>query len=395
MTDHGADIADLAGLAPRTRTNRIWARRASTALCARDPEVGDCQARTSLPSTVLTELGRFQDADAIRALARQVAGMTARTAVRKLRRIRGARARHATTHRLADPDELAMRLRAEIDRYASSRVACDDRLVGRAIRRLRASAAAAPSSTSMARPDPEHGGAATERYAAELAERLESTLAGDRASVSRVGSVVLVRGDARTVLPAIDRSRVAAVVFDPPYGTSTPSWPHRERRAAIPGDDSLALRRMVLAWAHGLPVACFGSWKGPAPAGARARLIWDKGPCAGMGDLSLPWKDSAEDIFILGPGWKGVRHEGVLRHPTPHAGAVKRRHPHEKPVGVFLELLAKAPAGLVIDPCCGSGPVLAAAQALGRPAIGIEIEARWARAALLRLSPRVEESLRS
>jgi hypothetical protein len=41
--------------------------------------------------------------------------------------------------------------------------------------------------------------------------------------------------------------------------------------------------------------------------------------------------------------------------------------------------------GLVVDPFCGSGPVLEAAQKLARRAIGIEIEERYCAAAAERL----------
>jgi DNA modification methylase len=44
------------------------------------------------------------------------------------------------------------------------------------------------------------------------------------------------------------------------------------------------------------------------------------------------------------------------------------------------------PGALVVDPFCGSGPVLEAAQRLGRRAISIEIEERYCEATARRLS---------
>ena len=43
------------------------------------------------------------------------------------------------------------------------------------------------------------------------------------------------------------------------------------------------------------------------------------------------------------------------------------------------------PGDIVLDPFCGSGSILVAAKELGRPAVGVEIDERWARIAVERL----------
>ena len=201
------------------------------------------------------------------------------------------------------------------------------------------------------------------------------------------GGVTLYHADCRDVLPSLDRATFAALVMDPPYGIAyesgrESSWKGRQ----VANDGDVFVRDYVLAWAGDMPVACFGSWRAPRPVHARARLVWDKGPQAGMGDLSLPWKPSDEEVYILGQGWVGHRDEGVLKGffqiSWESAGRV---HPNEKPVALLAHLVNKAPAGRILDPFAGSGPTLRAALDAGREVVGVEIEEHYCEAIALRI----------
>lgn len=63
-------------------------------------------------------------------------------------------------------------------------------------------------------------------------------------------------------------------------------------------------------------------------------------------------------------------------------------HPTQKPLDIVQPLIDYAcpPGGIVLDPFCGSGTTLIAAQALGRYAIGIEVNPDYCATAIERLS---------
>lgn len=167
------------------------------------------------------------------------------------------------------------------------------------------------------------------------------------------------------------------LVTDPPYGMSYRSHRVKGRPVRdIAGDNTTGVRDEALAEWGGRPAISFGKWSVERPANVKARLIWSKGEDPGMGDLSFPWGNSDEEIYVHGSGFKGRRGPNVLVFPKPPVSN-RPDHPTPKPVALMEALIAKCPPGVIADPFAGSGATLIAARNLGRKAIGVELEEKY------------------
>ena len=177
------------------------------------------------------------------------------------------------------------------------------------------------------------------------------------------------------------------LITDPPYGYAHASGhdgPFKDR--TIANDSDLTARDSALALWTG-PALIFGSWRMPKPVGTHTVLTWDKGEASGMGDLSVPWKPNTEEIYVIGKGFTGHRSSSIISGATVVTWASKgREHPNMKPQSLMESLIAKCPPGAIADPFAGSGSTLVAAKALGRKAIGVELEDRYCEIAARRLA---------
>lgn len=178
------------------------------------------------------------------------------------------------------------------------------------------------------------------------------------------------------------------LITDPPYGIDYQSGSRRDKLAAsILNDKDTQVRDDVLRLWGDRPALVFGTWRIDRPAATKARLVWDTLGALGMGDLRIPWKPSDQEIYVLGDGpWQGRRTNNVLSFaPVQSTAKNGRIHPHEKPVRLMTELVAKT-LGVVADPSAGSGPTLVAARMLGRKAIGVELDEGYCEEIVKRLS---------
>jgi len=208
--------------------------------------------------------------------------------------------------------------------------------------------------------------------------------------------IVIYHGDCREILPQLESvnpidNMNTLLLTDPPFGINHASghgasW----ENTTIANDDSLEARDWVLLYLRFVPAIIFGTWKMPRPDNVRQVLIFDKGPAFGMGDLSFPFKNSYEEIYIIGNGFCGSRDEAVVKgHIQISWESRGREHPNQKPVSLMAYLISKHPARTIVDTFLGSGTTLRAAKDLGRKAIGIEIEERYCEIAVRRLAQEV------
>ena len=74
------------------------------------------------------------------------------------------------------------------------------------------------------------------------------------------------------------------------------------------------------------------------------------------------------------------------RRDGANGEVAKLGHPTPKPVGLLERLVSKCPPGIIADPFAGAGSTLIAAKAIGRRAIGVEVEERYCKIIATRLA---------
>ena len=208
----------------------------------------------------------------------------------------------------------------------------------------------------------------------------------------------IIHGDAALVGADIE-GPIHCIITDPPYGVAFKSnWTKAQKNhtKVIENDDDLdaAVEVFYAAMDHLVPkladeadiyVFCdrlmIGEWQLVINAlpGITVHnvLVWDKGT-PGMGDIQANWAYSFEPIIYAKKGRRFVTNN---RRPSiisvPRFAPNTQIHPTQKPVGL-MEVLIESSTNkddLIVDPFAGSGPVVVAAERLGRRAIGIEIDA--------------------
>ena len=227
--------------------------------------------------------------------------------------------------------------------------------------------------------------------------------------------VTLYHADCRDVLPTLDPDSVRLLFTDPPYGhgnhvddLNARLNEHRGIEGQPIANDGDGMREVVSAMLDAaLPLlnddcccccCCGGGGPSPTFAWVAQRLdregyqffhsvIWDKV------NPGLGWRYRRQHEMVMVAHKRGKklawRDESVA---VPNVLSIfpsrDRQHPNEKPVGLVARFVdAHTQAGeLVLDPFAGGGTTLVVAKAMGRRAIGVEVEEKWCEVAAQRLA---------
>jgi DNA modification methylase len=192
-------------------------------------------------------------------------------------------------------------------------------------------------------------------------------------------------GDCREVIPSLPK--VDLVLTDPPYGIERSGQPetftklskHKRKLHEDLGWDSERPSREVfdlIRRSSEQQIIWGGNYFADLLPPSLGWLYWDKGQDGlSMSDGELAWTSMQKALRAF----KCNRFELV--------GSV---HPTQKPEPLIRWCINYAPnAQTILDPFMGSGTTLRAAKDLGRKAIGIEVEERYAEIAANRLRQEV------
>ena len=208
----------------------------------------------------------------------------------------------------------------------------------------------------------------------------------------------VVNADCLAVLPQMPKESVDLVVTDPPYLAR-----YRDRQGrTVANDDRAEWLRPAFAEIyrvmknHRFCVSFYGwpkvdrffaAWRaaGFYPV---AHLVWPKSYTSRQQFVRY----QHEQAFVLAKG-RPSRPAYPIGDVLPWRYSENRLHPTQKPVeGLRPVVRAFSRRGnVVLDPFCGSGSTLVAAQSLGRRYIGIELDAGYCAAARARLQSRAED----
>jgi site-specific DNA-methyltransferase (adenine-specific) len=205
----------------------------------------------------------------------------------------------------------------------------------------------------------------------------------------------IINGDCLDILPQLSRSSVDFILTDPPYITRYKS---RDGRG-VPNDDNDAWLKPAFAEMYrvlerdSFCVSFYGwnkadlfiaAWR---QAGFRTvgHIVFRKRYASSVRFLRY----EHEAAYLLAKG-------EVMPPASPVSDVLdwsytgNRLHPTQKPISVLKPLIQAFcnPGGVVLDPFCGSGSTLVAAQEVGRDYIGIELDSTYHRTASERLRRR-------
>jgi site-specific DNA-methyltransferase (adenine-specific) len=196
--------------------------------------------------------------------------------------------------------------------------------------------------------------------------------------------ITIFHGDCRELLATVTGD---VLVTDPPYGinyrtsSSRVGWGTAHDWPAVEGDNEpFDPSHLPLC----LPACLWGAnhYADRLPSSSQW-LVWytrRPGVANDSADCELAWTSLDGPARVFAHEWMGLMRDserGEAYHPT------------QKPVALMQWVLGMMPEGVVLDPYMGSGSTLLAAKAMGRRAIGIEINESYCATAVRRLAQEV------
>lgn len=230
-------------------------------------------------------------------------------------------------------------------------------------------------------------------------------------------AVEIYLGDCLEIMPELPS--VSAIITDPPFEAEAHSLQRRINRSPTRGADSdlitsepldfapmdertrdalcLHAQRILKGWFLAFcQIEAVHLWRGSIESSGatyKRSCLWIKPD--GMPQYSGDRPGMGYETFVAGwygegkSVWNGGGRHGVF---TCNKNEPDRwGHPTQKPEKLMTSIISlfTQPDSLILDPFCGSGTTLRAAKDLGRKAIGIELEEKYAEIAARRMGQEV------
>lgn len=213
----------------------------------------------------------------------------------------------------------------------------------------------------------------------------------------------LLNGDCIEMMRELPSGSVDVVLTDPPYGMSFQSNRSKNgpTHSRLVGDDTIDPRWLRAAFRvvkNGGCLISFSDWRGSClwrhhieDAGfqVKSQVIWNR-LHHGMGDLRGAFAPMHDVIWYASKGrrtFANGRPKSVVEFKRPSPSQA-HGHPTCKPVALMQYLLNATDdgsVGTVLDPFMGTGSTGVAAKRLGRPFVGMEIDANFFETAKARI----------
>jgi DNA modification methylase len=229
-------------------------------------------------------------------------------------------------------------------------------------------------------------------------EKINATIAKRRlAATTGIPDIVIRQGDCIEILSRLDSNMADLILADPPFGIGADAGGFRQRSVhhhnyedtpenahkvaqAIILDGFRVAKPMANMWIF-CDIDMFfilrDMCKRVGWVPFRTPIIWRKSASEGM----APWQGKGprrtyELILYATKGQRGLITSPVDILDFSRVSRSERIHAAEKPVELLEALIgcSTLPGDFVLDPCCGSGSSLVAANNLKRTGMGIEID---------------------